>query len=195
MRRKSQLTVFEASSARRGCETGRRVDGRDRDARERWIVPPGLKARDRGDLTHEATADGQKPAELSRIRASRAPPAPDDTPKAWLAMNKSLPALLRRMKNRVGRGTYRELARVELAKSLHGFDHLCKDEGDAVVRFPKRSPRVDGTGLRRGREVEERDPEGKPALAKRKPAIALTVIALSLLGELGRVDEALAFTE
>ena len=112
----------------------------DRDARERWIVPPGLKARDRGDLTHEATADGQKPAELSRIRASRAPPAPDDTPKAWLAMNKSLPALLRRMKNRVGRGTYRELAGVELAKSLHGFDHLCKDEGDAVVRFPKRSP-------------------------------------------------------
>ena len=153
MRRKSQLTVFEASSARRGCETGRRVDGRDRDARETEgaadaregrIVPPGLKARDRGDLTHEATADGQKPAELSRIRASRAPPAPDDTPKAWLAMNKSLPALLRRMKNRVGRGTYRELARVELAKSLHGFDHLCKDEGDAVVRFPKRSPASTG---------------------------------------------------
>jgi hypothetical protein len=144
VRRKSQLTVFEASSARRGCETGRRVDGRDRDARERWIVPPGLKARDRGDLTHEATADGQKPAELSRIRASRAPPAPDDTPKAWLAMNKSLPALLRRMKNRVGRGTYRELAGVELAKSLHGFDHLCKDEKDAVVRFPKRSPASTG---------------------------------------------------
>ena len=68
--------VFEASSARRGCETGRRVDGRDRGARERWIVPPGLKARDRGDLTHEATADGQKPAELSRPPASRAPQAP-----------------------------------------------------------------------------------------------------------------------
>ena len=32
-------------------------------------------------------------------------------------------------------------------------------------------------------------------MAKRKPAIALTVIALSLLGELGRVDETLAFTE
>jgi hypothetical protein len=56
-----------------------------------------------------------------------------------------------------------------------------------------RRRRRDGSTARR--EVEERDPEGKPALAKRKPAIALTVIALSLLGELGRVDEALAFTE
>ena len=45
-----------------------------------------------------------------------------------------------------------------------------------------------------GRIEERRDPED-PASAETTRQIALTVIALGLLGELGRVDEALAFTE
>ena len=43
--------------------------------------------------------------------------------------------------------------------------------------------RIEESGIRR------------PRVGRNNPAIALTVTALGLLGELGRVDEALAFTE
>jgi hypothetical protein len=57
-----------------------------------------------------------------------------------------------------------------------------------------RSSRWDGSTARKGGSRKGGIPK-KARVGRNNPAIALTVIALGLLGELGRVDEALAFTE
>ena len=75
----SACFLREASLARRGKKGA--PGGGDRSGRDETIAPVGLKRRDHDDLTHETTAEGSKPAEISRIPPSSARPRRASPPR------------------------------------------------------------------------------------------------------------------
>ena len=152
----------------------------------------GLKRRDHDDLTHETTAEGSKPAEISRIPPSSARP------------RRLAPPTLKRAGIVAGIVTPNEPRVVVLTESSpesslqrafmdSTISVKITDERSSGLR-DVRSSRWDGSTARKGGSRKGGIPK-KARVGRNNPAIALTVIALGLLGELGRVDEALAFTE